>query len=102
MEETRTSRPGELGFPTYIAVRRDRHSHGVGAALFGAYEEMAREAGLDHLELVTRPGKVGAGPFFVKLGYSYVGERASRSGEQYTLYAKSFDDGASPELRKLG
>ncbi|MGI9049713.1 MAG: GNAT family N-acetyltransferase [Rubrobacteraceae bacterium] len=81
-----------MGFPTYIAVRSDRHGRGTGVALFQAYEEMARRFGLDRLELVTRPGGAGAGPFFAKLGYEHAGERISRSGERYALYTKSLKE----------
>ena len=79
----------KVGFPTYITVRGDRHGRGTGVALFRAYEKMAHRFGLDRLELVTRPGNAGAGPFFAKLGYEHVGERISRSGERYALYTKS-------------
>ena len=79
----------KVGFPTYVVVRGDRHGRGTGVALFQAYEKMARRFGLDRLELVTRPGAAGAGPFFAKLGYECAGERISRSGERYALYTKS-------------
>lgn len=79
----------KVGFPTYIAVRSDRHGRGTGAALFEAYEQRARKVGLDRLELVTRCGGAGAGPFFDRLGYKHAGERVSRSGERYALYTKS-------------
>ena len=81
----------KVGFPTYIVVRGDRHGRGTGVALFRAYEKMARRFGLDRLELVTRPGAAGAGPFFAKLGYDHAGERVSRSGERYAFYTKSFE-----------
>lgn len=93
-----SKKPSEqVGFPTYISVRRDRHSRGIGAALFEAYEEMARESGIMRLELVTRPGELGAGPFFEKLDYHYMGDLTSRSGELYSLYAKSLGEDVDPE-----
>ena len=75
-----------VGFVAYVAVRGESRGSGVGGALFKAYEESAREAGLDRLDLVTLPDERGAGPFFSSLGWKYEGERVSRSGEKYAFY----------------
>ena len=76
----------KVGFATYVAVSPESRGRGIGGSLFAVYEEMARDAGLDWLELVTRPDERGAGPFFDRLGWTYAGERVSRSGERYALY----------------
>ena len=75
-----------VGFVAYVAVRGESRGAGVGGALFKVYEELAREAGLDRLDLVTLPDERGAGPFFSSLGWKYEGERVSRSGEKYAFY----------------
>lgn len=76
----------KVGFVAYVAVRSGSRGSGVGGALLKAYEGLAREAGLDRLDLVTLPDERGAGPFFSRLGWNYEGERVSRSGEKYALY----------------
>jgi GNAT superfamily N-acetyltransferase len=78
----------QVGFLTYVAVDVERRGRGIGGALLSAYEGLAREAGLDRLELVTVLGERGAGPFYDRMGWAYAGERVSRSGERYALYVR--------------
>lgn len=81
-----------VGFVAYVAVDERRRGHGIGGRLFEAYEELAREAGLQRLELVTLPDERGAAPFFDKLGYRREGEITSRSGERYAFYTRSLKE----------
>lgn len=81
-----------VGFLTYVAVSREHRGRGIGGALLEAYERMAREAKLDRLELVTTPNERGAGPFYLRAGWTYAGERVSRSGERYALYIRVLDN----------
>lgn len=81
-----------VGFMAYIAVAGDRRSRGMGGALIRAYEDLARRRGLDRLELVTLPDERGAGPFYSRAGWTHEGERTSRSGERYALYARVLHD----------
>jgi ribosomal protein S18 acetylase RimI-like enzyme len=81
--------PEKVGFLTYVAVDRERRGRGIGGSLVSAYEKLAREAGLDRLELVTLPDERGAGSFYDKLGWKYEGERVSRSGERYAFYSRA-------------
>lgn len=78
-----------VGFVAYVAVDGRRRGQGVGGRLLEVYEELAREAGLERLELVTLPDERGAAPFFDKLGYEREGEITSRSGERYAFYTRS-------------
>ena len=78
-----------VGFVAYVAVDGRRRGRGVGGQLLEVYEELAREAGLQHLELVTLPDERGAAPFFDKLGYRREGEITSRSGERYAFYTRN-------------
>lgn len=84
--------PERVGFMAYIAVAGDRRSRGMGGALIRAYEDLARRRGLDRLELVTLPDERGAGPFYSRAGWTHEGERTSRSGERYALYARALRD----------
>ncbi len=81
-----------VGFLTYVAVSGEHRGRGIGGALLEAYERMAREAKLDRLELVTTPDERGAGPFYLRAGWTYAGERVSRSGERYALYIRVLDN----------
>lgn len=85
-KEFSESEQERVGFVAYVAVRGASRGAGIGGALFEVYEELAREAGLDRLDLVTLPDERGAGPFFASLGWKYEGERTSRSGEKYAFY----------------
>lgn len=77
-----------IGFVAYVAVDRKRRGRGIGGRLFGAYEELAREAGLRRLELVTLPDERGAAPFFEHVGWKRGGEVTSRSGEHYAFFSR--------------
>lgn len=86
-------RDGErVGFLAYVAVDNGLRGQGVGRRLFEAYEELAREAGLRRLELVTLPDERGAAPFFESAGWKRKGEITSRSGELYAFFTKTLDD----------
>lgn len=84
--------PERVGFMAYIAVAGDRRSRGMGGALIEAYEDLARNRGLDRLELVTLPDERGAGPFYSRAGWVHESEITSRSGETYALYSRSLRD----------
>lgn len=77
-----------VGFLTCVAVAAKRRGRGIGGALLVTYEELARKAGLDRLELVTVLDERGAGPFYTRKGWKFSGERVSRSGERYALYIR--------------
>ncbi len=87
-EEAREETSERVGFMAFIAVARELRGRGTGGALLKAYERLAREGGLDRLELVTLPDERGAGPFYKRMGWEYSGERVSRSGERYALYVR--------------
>ena len=92
-ENTSQDSPAErVGFLTYVAVDGEHRGRGIGGALLAAYERMAREAELDRMELVTTADDRGAGPFYLRVGWTYAGERVSRSGERYALYIRFLDD----------
>ena len=80
-----------VGFLAYVAVDGGRRGHGIGGRLFGTYEELAREAGLRRLELVTFPDERGAAPFFDRMGWDREGEITSRSGERYAFFTRRLD-----------
>lgn len=82
-----------VGFVTYVAVNRERRGNGIGGRLFEAYEELAREAGLQRLVLVTLPDERGAAPFFASMGWRREGEITSRSGERYAFFTRDLGDG---------
>ena len=44
-----------VGFVAYVAVDRERRGNGIGGRLFETFEELAREAGLQRLELGCTP-----------------------------------------------
>lgn len=73
------------------AVDRELRGGGTGGRLFEAYEELAREAGLRRLELVTLPDERGAAPFFDRLAWRREGGITSRSGELYALFTRPLD-----------
>lgn len=79
---------GQVGFLAYVAVDGSRRGHGIGGRLFEAYEELASEAGLQRLELVTLPDERGAAPFFERMGWEREGEITSRSGERYAFFTR--------------
>lgn len=82
---------GRVGFLAYVAVDESRLGHGIGGRLFEAYEELASEAGLRRLELVTLPDERGAAPFFERMGWEREGEIMSRSGERYAFFTRHLD-----------
>lgn len=88
-EEGTDASPERVGFMTYVAVAADRRGRGIGGSLLGAYEEQAREAGLERLDLVTFPDERGAGPFYSRTGWTFSEEIVSRSGERYALYTRA-------------
>lgn len=81
------------GFLAHLVVEEKYRGRGVGASLVGTYETKARDAGLRRLELATLPDERGAGPFYERLGWEYEGERISKSGERFALYARALEDG---------
>lgn len=87
-KETATRDQERVGFLAYVAVDGRRRGSGIGGRLFKAYEELAREAGLQRLELVTLPDERGAAPFFDNMGWKREGEITSRSGELYTFFTR--------------
>ncbi len=94
-------RDGErVGFLAYVAVDHGLRGRGVGGRLFETYEELARKAGLDRLELVTLPDERGAAPFFESMGWERKGEITSRSGERYAFFSRdlSRDLGGEKEV----
>lgn len=77
-----------VGVISYVMVDGGRRGCGIGTSLVAAYEERARCAGLDRLELVTHPGGRGAGPFYDRIGWRCAGERISGNGERFALYTR--------------
>lgn len=84
---------GRVGFLAYVAVDNGLRGQGIGGRLFEAYEELASEAGLRRLELVTLPDERGAAPFFERMGWEREGEITSRSGERYAFFTRHLDGG---------
>jgi GNAT superfamily N-acetyltransferase len=85
------------GFLAHLVVEEKYRGRGVGSSLVETYETKARDAGLRRLELATLPDERGAGSFYERLGWAYEGERASKSGERFALYARVLDDGGGGE-----
>lgn len=81
-----------VGFVAYVAVDRKRRGGGIGGRLFGTYEDLACEAGLRRLELVTLPDERGAAPFFERMGWRREGEITSRSGERYAFFTRDLGE----------
>ena len=93
----RGAKPGRddaerVGVVSYVMVAGGRRGCGIGASLVAAYEERARRAGLDRLELVTHPEGRGAGSFYRRIGWSYAGERVSASGERFAMYTRYLNE----------
>lgn len=76
----------DVGLMAHVMVMRDQRGRGIGSSLVEAYENRARHAGLERLELATLPDSQGAGPFYGKIGWEYGGDRISQSGERFALY----------------
>jgi GNAT superfamily N-acetyltransferase len=87
----------QSGFLAHLVVEREYRGRGVGASLVAAYETQARNIGLRRLELATLPDERGAGPFYERLGWEYGGERVSKSGERFALYAHALAEGVDTE-----
>jgi GNAT superfamily N-acetyltransferase len=97
---SKTLKRGEAdqsGFLAHLVVEREYRGRGVGASLVAAYETQARNIGLRRLELATLPDERGAGPFYERLGWEYGGERVSKSGERFALYAHALAEGVDTE-----
>jgi ribosomal protein S18 acetylase RimI-like enzyme len=75
-------RVGEI---THVMVSSDAMGGGVGRAMVAAAQNLAEQAKLDELVLVTLP-HLPAVAFYEHLGWQRVGERTSRSGEQFVQY----------------
>jgi len=81
--EARTGpRSGEV---THLLVVPAQQGRGVGRTLLHAAEELAQQAGLDELVLVTPPDQAARG-FYERLGWSPDGALTSRSGEAFVRY----------------
>ncbi len=52
-----------------VHVREDRRSRGIGAALLGAAEDLARERGCYRIQLTSRNVRVDAHRFYLAQGY---------------------------------
>lgn len=94
--EVKEHKDERIGLLAHVAVDSGWRGLGIGRSLVAAYETRTREAGLDRLELVTLPDERGAGSFYDKIGWKYEGERVSRSGERFALYALSLTKGPPP------
>jgi GNAT superfamily N-acetyltransferase len=55
-----------------LVVTRDRRSAGVGRALLGASERVARDRGVDTIKIAVMTGNAGAQAFYEASGYSCV------------------------------
>lgn len=86
------SRDNGVGLLAHVMVAGDQRGCGIGSSLVEAYENRARHAGLERLELVTLPDSRGAGPFYEKIGWEYGGARISQSGERFALYHRALLD----------
>ncbi len=80
---------------THDTVDPDWRGLGVDAALLRTYEVRAQQAELDRLQLATRPGENGTGPFHAGLGWRYEGERMS--SERFSIYSKTVPSRSSME-----
>ena len=88
-EERRDTSTERVGFMTYVAVAADRRGRGIGGSLLGAYEEQAREAGLERLDLVIFPDERGAGPFYSRIGWTFAEEIVCHGAAPSELYTRS-------------
>ncbi len=81
--------PQLVGDLTHLAVNPAHRGKGIGSLLVRAYEQAAREARLDRIDLVTLPRELGgAGVFYERLGWLPNGTQISRSGEKFIRYSK--------------
>lgn len=77
----------KVGEITHLFVNRTSQSKGVGSSLVLAYNEMAKDAGVHCVDLVTaNVEKGGAGPFYEKLGWELMRKHVNQSGEEFLLY----------------
>jgi GNAT superfamily N-acetyltransferase len=58
------------GYLTHLAVRPESQRQGVGRHALAAAEALCRKAGLGALRFDAYQGPAGAGPFYVKCGYT--------------------------------
>lgn len=93
-EKREKNQDTDVGLLAHVMVAGDQRGLGIGSSLVGAYENRARHAGLERLELATLPDPRGAGPFYEKIGWSYRGERISQSDERFALYYRPLLDGS--------
>jgi ribosomal protein S18 acetylase RimI-like enzyme len=70
---------------THLCVAPAAQGRGVGRALLAAFEDEARHAGAEVVELVTPPD-LAARRFYEHLGFEAVGALRSRSGEPFVRY----------------
>lgn len=77
--------PQRVGEITHVMVTEELAGSGIGRALLDAAEDTAVQAKLDELVLVTMPG-LSAAAFYEHLGWERVGDRRSRSGEDFVQY----------------
>lgn len=58
------------GYLTHLAVRPQRQRQGIGRLALAEAEQWCRTAGLAALRFDAYQGPAGAGPFYVKCGYT--------------------------------
>lgn len=92
-------RDNDVGLLAHVMVAGDQRGRGIGSSLVAAYENRARHAGLERLNLATLPDSRGAGPFYEKIGWEYGGERISQSGERFALYHRGLPPNRIRRLR---
>lgn len=79
---------GRTGVLHHVAVAPTVQAQGIGSELIARFEAMAADAGLSSLTLVTVAGPQGAGDYYVKKGWTRVGEHRMSEGRSVTTYTK--------------
>jgi GNAT superfamily N-acetyltransferase len=79
---------GRTGVLHHVVVTPAVQAQGIGSKLVAHFEAMAADAGLSSITLVTAAGPQGAGEFYVKEGWTRVGEHRMSDGLILTTFTK--------------
>lgn len=78
---------GRVGMLSHIAVADSHRRHGVGAALVGAFVDVAHAHHVGHLRLYTAHDNKPAQSFYERLGWRRRPEQTDVDGKRWTPYA---------------
>lgn len=90
---------GGVGFVSWLGVKSDKRGTGIGKSLFLEYEKFAINKGSHLIELYTYP-KVQ--PFYEKLGFEKIGERAQGYyGQKNIIMDKKIGEWSDQNLERM-